>query len=205
MVYKNPIVERDERIFVLEKEKAELRSELPDLKEKLKKMTKQLDAEQKDKAQKDSRVSRAIKITEHRVAEAIKSDYTFLTDNPQMISLLALFQERADFEVDAENDLVKPILEEGFLQVISQDINDISQLSELKVPMDMVKERVGEVKNKVLEGLKGRWIKQSSGGGGTRRNSVSSLVSSQSKRDRESLEYFERTNKQRTTSPSHSN
>ena len=101
--------------------------------------------------------------------------------------------------------MVKPILEEGFLQVISQDINDISQLSELKVPMDMVKERVGEVKNKVLEGLKGRWIKQSSGGGGTRRNSVSSLVSSQSKRDRESLEYFERTNKQRTTSPSHSN
>ena len=70
--------------------------------------------------------------TEHRVAEAIKSDYSFLTDNPHFISLLALFQERDNFEVDVDQDIVKPIQEEGFLQIISKDISDMENLPKVK-------------------------------------------------------------------------
>ena len=73
MIYKKPIADRDERISVLEEENEELQNNLPILREELKKATKQLEVEQKDKAKKESRVSRAINITEHRISEAIKS------------------------------------------------------------------------------------------------------------------------------------
>ena len=199
LIYKTPIMERDERILTLEKEKDELNSDLPELKEKVKKLTKQLEAEKKEKTLKEIRVSKAMNITEQRVAEAIKSDYSFLVDNPQLITILSLFQERSEFEVDMINGVVKPIQEEGFLEVICKDINDITEPAELSIPMDMVKERVGEVKNKVLEGPKRRWIKND---GGSRRNSISSMVSSQSKRDRESFETDGRMNRQRLASPS---
>ena len=142
-----------------------------------------------------------MKITEHRVADAIKADYAFLTDNPQMISLLALFQERDNFEVDSATETVKPIQEDGFLQVVSQDIHEMTQLSELPVPMDLVKERLGAVKNKVLESLKGRWIKAGEGGSRPRRYSNASWISTQSKRNRSSVESDERTNRQRVDSP----
>ena len=78
-------MERDEQRIVLEKEKDKLKTELPELNENYMKLTKQLDVEKKEKAQKESWVSRAMKITELRVAEAMKSDYAFLSDNPELI------------------------------------------------------------------------------------------------------------------------
>ena len=84
-------------------------------------------------------------------------------------------------------------------------INPLNKISLVQdfVPMDLVKERVGEVKNKVLEGLKGRWLKPIGEDGRRRRNSMSSIVSSQSKRDRDSLETDMRTSRPRVTSPAH--
>ena len=100
---------------LLERVKKEFETELPQLREQLRKVTKQLEVEKQDKKNKVSRASRAVKITEQRVAEAIKSDFGFLTNNPQILSLLALFQERDDFEIDLESEVVKPINEETFL------------------------------------------------------------------------------------------
>ena len=200
--FKTPIMERDEKISNLEKEKLELCRELPELKEQVMKLTKQLEVEKKDKALRENRVSKAIKMTEHRIADAIKTDYSFLVDNPQLITLLTLFQERSDFDVDIENEIVKPIEDDGFLEVITNEIDNISQPGELPVPMDLVKERVGEVRNKVLEGLKRRWIRKE-GNEASRRNSICSMISSQSKRDRESLETDERSNRPRVVSPNH--
>ena len=202
IVYKTPIMERDDKINNLERQNKELSSELPELKEQVTKLTKQLEAEKKDKALKESRVSKAMRITEERVAEAIKTDYTFLVDNPQLITLLALFQERSEFDVDVENEVVKPIEDQGFLEVITNHIESITHPGELPVPMDLVKERVGEVKNKVLEGLKRRWIRKD-GNGASRRHSISSMISNQSKRDRESLEPDARNNRPRVISPNH--
>ena len=196
LVFRTPIAERDEKILILEKEKEEIQTELPLLKEQVTKLSKQLEVEKKDKALKQNRVTRAMQITEHRVAEAIKSDYTFLTDNPELLSLLALFQERDDFNVDSDNKIIEPIKEDDFLSNISKNIHDKSKPPDFQV--ELAKERFGEVKNKVLEGLKGRWIKPNR----DRRDSLGSFASNRSKRDRESLESDPRINKQRVTSPS---
>ena len=134
-------------------------------------------------------------ITEHRVAEAIKSDFTFLTENPELLSLLALFQDRDDFNV-VENKVIEPIKEDAFLENISKSIHDPNASPEFEG--ELAKERLGEVKNKVIEGLKGRWIKPGSNG---RRDSIGSFASDKSKRCRESLETDPRNSRQRVASP----
>ena len=55
-------------------------------------------------------------ITEKRLAEAISLDPSYLKDNPHLVTLLALFQERDDFDVDTENQIIKPVHEESFLK-----------------------------------------------------------------------------------------
>ena len=137
-----------------------------------------------------------MKITEHRVAEAIKSDFTFLTENPELLSLLALFQDRDDFNVDSENKIIEPIKEDAFLENISKSIQDPNASPDFEV--ELAKERLGEVKNKIIEGLKGRWIKPGCNG---RRDSIGSFASDKSKRCRESLETDPRNSKMRVTSP----
>ena len=183
VIFKSPVAERDEKIQELENELTNLQKDLPALKESLVKVTKQLEVEKKEKSLKETRVAKAMDITEHRIAEAIKSDFSFVVDNPQLIALLALFQDRDNFTVDAENETITPIQEEGFLRVMSLDISS-TEFSEQSVPADLAKERLSDVKLKVLESLKGRWIRRNS----ERRNSIVSLGSSQSKRGRESLE-----------------
>ena len=66
-------------------------NEVPHLKEQLIKSNKQFEVEQKEKKlkkQKQARQNHALKITEHKVAECIKSDTGFLKNNPHLISLL---------------------------------------------------------------------------------------------------------------------
>ena len=115
-----------------------------------------------------------MKVTEQQV---FKSNHTTITQHPQLISLLALFQDRDDFIVDHENQTVKPVQEEHFLEEISKDIELLSQEKDLPLPRDMYKERLGDVKNKLLDGLKVRWMKS-----GTR-GSTASQLSNISKRD----------------------
>ena len=120
--YKTPIAERDEQIQALQEEKARLEIERPNLLEKLTKANKQLEAERAAQKQKNTKFHQAMKITEQQVSEAIKSTHTTIKQHPQLISLLALFQDRDDFAVDHENQTVKPVLEEYLLEEISKDI-----------------------------------------------------------------------------------
>ena len=95
-------------------------------------------------------------------------------------------------------EIVEPIKGDGFLQVLSENINECKEVSELAVPVEEVKERLSEVKNKVLESLKCRWIKP---GPQSRRNSNASQLSTQSKRDRESPDVESRSPCLRFSSP----
>ena len=144
----------------------------------------QLEIEKKNKKLKQTRQAHALKITELKVAESIKSDPGFLKDNPHLISLLALFQEREDFEVDEENMSVKPVNEEQFLCAIEKNIEQLdANLKADAISKDKVlrKERIVEVKNQVLESVKARWISPAGSG---RRLSNASQLSTASKRGR---------------------
>ena len=73
--------------------------------------------------------------------------------------MLALIQDWDNFTLDYENQIVKPIQEDCFLGEISKYIEDISKQQELPLPRGLYQERLSDVKNKLLEGLKVRWMK----------------------------------------------
>ena len=137
-------------------------------------------------------------ITEKRLAEAISLDPSYLRDNPHLVTLLAVFQERDDFNVDTENEVVKPVHEETFLKETFMNVMNLSnQQSETQpIGLDQCKERIVDVKNQLLESVKQRWIKPG------RRNSICSLASTNSKRDRDEDIAADRSNRQRTSSNS---
>ena len=179
-VYKNPIIERDEKISTLQKEQLELKKQLPNLQENLLKAKMELEAMQKAQNLKTNRFRKAALVTEQKVAETIRTDPSFLTNNPHLISLLSLFQDRDDFNVDTENGMVRPVQEKDFLKGIVKDIESLSNQTDVtSSESDLYKERLGEVKNLVLESVKKRWIRPG------RRDSTASLMSSNSKRGRE--------------------
>ena len=180
MLYKNPIVERDEKIQSLQKEHQDLKGQLPALQETLMKTKMELAALQKSQTLKATRFRQAASVTEQKVAETIRYDSNFLSNNPHLISLLALFQDRNDFNVDADNDTVEPVFEHEFLKGVGKTIDDIAAKTELlPSEAELLKERLGEVKNQVLESVKKRWIRPG------RRDSSASQMSRLSKRDRE--------------------
>ena len=166
------------------------------LQENLMKASKQLEALEKNQNQKFNRYRQAALVTEQKVAETIRTDPSFLTNNPHLISLLSLFQERDDFDVDTENDTVKPVLEEDFLKGVAKDIDTIS--SQPKVSLseaELYRERLGEVKNLVLNSVKKRWIKPG------QRGSNASQLSVNSKRGREVDSVAKKVSKQRAHLP----
>ena len=121
-------------------------------------------------------------------------DPSYLKDNPHLVTLLAIFQERDDFNVDTENDIVKPVHEDTFLKII---IDITSQQKEiLPEQLEQCKERLGDVKNQLLDTVKQRWLKPG------RRNSFGSIVSGSSKRDRDEVSP-NRSNRPRVISPQH--
>ena len=128
--------------------------------------------------QKNNQISHASSITEKKLAQAISLDPTYLKDNPHLVTLLAVFQERDDFEVDTENEVIKPVHEDSFLKETLKTVLDLaSQSSEsLPVQVDLCKERLGDVKNQLLESVKQRWIRPG------RRDSIGSITSNNSKR-----------------------
>ena len=198
-IYKSPIVEKDEMIKALVKEKEQLGKELPILKEDLTKVKSQLSAVQKSVKQKSKQINQASSITEKRLAEAISLDPSYLKDNPHLVTLLAIFQERDDFDVDTENEIVKPVHEETFLKETEKNVMDLTSQQTEILPdhVEQCKERLGHVKNQLLDSVKQRWIRPE------RRNSICSIASSTgSKRDRSEVSP-DRSNRQRTTSPIH--
>ena len=110
-------------------------------------------------------------------------------------STLSAFTGFVFFQNVAENSNPSHCLK-GFLENICKTINEPGEAPDFEV--ELAKERLGEVKNRVIEGLKGRWIKPQ---GRERRESVGSFVSTKSKRDRESLETDMRYSKPRVASP----
>ena len=177
-MYKNPIIERDEKIAYLEKEQLQLRRELPALRESLTKANKNLEAAQKNNIQKMNRYKQAALITEQKVAESIHTDSKSLNSNPHLIPLLALFQDRDDFEVDIANEAVKPVKEDLFLKYVAEDIEKSTRHKDISTSeVELYKERLVEVKQQVLEKVKARWMRPG------RRDSICSQASS--KRDRE--------------------
>ena len=126
----------------------------------------------------------------------ISEDPSNLEGNPDLVPLLAIFQERDDFNVDAENDVIKPVHDEHFLEETLKSLENLSsQHPEIK--MDQCREGLGNIKNQLLESVKHRWIKPG------RRNSMSSsIVSGGSKRDRDDKSPPARnSSRQRTSSP----
>ena len=97
-------------------EKEKIEKEFPELKENLSKTKSNPTALQKKVKQKSHQISQATEITEKRLAEAISLEPSYLRDNPHLVTLLAVLQERDDFDVDAENGVIKPIHEDSFLK-----------------------------------------------------------------------------------------
>ena len=194
VVFKTPVAERDELIQTLQDQKSELEAEVPQLKEQLTKVSKLLEIERNMQKQKYNKDIQVKKIIDKQVSESIKSDYSLLSKNRQLISLLALFQDRDNFIIDEENQTVKPVQEQDFVEEITREIEGFIQETELPLPRELYTERLADVKNQLLEGLKIRWLKKS------RRWSNASQLSLGSKRDREE-ENIERSNKLRVQSP----
>ena len=117
-----------------------------------------------------------------------------LSENPDLVPLLAILQERDNFDVDSENEVIKPVHEEHFLSETLKNVENLScEHPEIKI--DECKEVIGSIKNQLLESVKLRWIKSD------RRQSIggSSIVSCGSKRDREEAT-VERNSRQRRSS-----
>ena len=119
-----------------------------------------------------------------------------MTNNPHLISLLSLFQDRDDFNVDTENDTVEPVQEQEFLKGVVKDIEALTSQSDVSSSeAELYKERLGEVKNLVLTSVKKRWIRSG------RRDSTASQMSFNSKRGREDDVLAKKDSRPRVTSP----
>ena len=190
----------EKEMEILKQEAKKLQGDLPMLQESLTKTKYQLSAVQKTVKQREKQISQASVITEKRQALAISQgeDPAFLEDNPHLVTLLALFQERDDFNVDTENEIVKPVHEESFLKETLDNVMVLAseQPQTLPAQVELCRERLGDVKNQLLESVKQRWIKSG------RRNSICSLASESSKRSRTGEDDFEdRSHRIRTSSP----
>ena len=201
--YKSPIVEKDEQIVMLEKEKEclrleteKLKTELPNLKENLTKTKSHLSAVQKTVKQKSKQINQASTITEKCLAEAINLDPSYLKHDPHLVTLLAIFQDRDDFEVDTENQVIKPVHEDTFIQETVKNVTEFANEQDDSV-QGLCMKRLGDAKNLLLESVKQRWIPPG------RRDSISSNISGVSKRDRDE-DITDRSNRLRTVSPIHS-
>ena len=69
---------------------------------------------------KSKQINQAASFTEKRLAKIISLDPTNLEGNPDLVPLLAILQERDDFNVDAENEVIRPVHEELFLVTCKQ-------------------------------------------------------------------------------------
>ena len=201
--YKSPIVEKDEIILELRKEKEKLiqekealGKELPILQESLTKSQSKLNAIQKKVQIKSKQINQAASITEKRLAEVISLDPSNLAGSLDLVPLLASLQERDDFNVDSENLEIKPVHEDSFLEETFKNVINLSS-THPEIEIDQCKERIGNIKNQLLDSVKQRWIRPG------RRNSMSSSINSGtgSKRDRLEDRSEDRETRQRMASP----
>ena len=150
--YKSPIIEKDEQIQALLSEQESLRleneklkKELPTLQESLTKTTSKLSPVQKKVHQKSKQINQASFITEKRLAEAISLEPAYLRDNPHLVPLLAILQERDDFDVDTDTQVVKPVHEDTFMKETIKNVMELTTKNSelLPIQVDQCKERHG--------------------------------------------------------------
>ena len=145
---------------------------------------------------KTKQISQATAFTERRLAEMISLYPSSLNGNPDLVPLLAILQERDNFIVDVDNDEIRPVHDELFLGETLKTVVDLSSQNP-EIQIEECKERLGTIKNQLLNSVKQRWIRPD------RRQSIgSSIISGGSKRDRED-QALDRVSKQRTLSPNH--
>ena len=89
------------------KERDVLVKEIPHLKENLSKSESKLCAVQKSVKVKVRQLNQASAFTERRLAELISLNPNSLDINPDLVPLLAILQERDNFSVDTENEVIK--------------------------------------------------------------------------------------------------
>ena len=108
--------------------------------------------------------------------------------------LLAILQERDNFSVDSENEVIRPVHEDHFLSETLKNVENLSS-EHPEIQVEQCKEVISNIKKQLLESVKQRWIRPG------RRQSIggSSIVSCGSKRDREESS-FERSSRQRRSS-----
>ena len=89
---------------------------------------------------------------------------------------------------------MKPVHEDTFLKDTMENVLSLSNEESTgpHVELDQCKERLGDIKNQLLESVKRRWIKSG------RRNSMCSLGSTNSKRDRDDDQFSDRRSRPRT-------
>ena len=177
-------------------EKEDIGKEVPQLKENLTKAESKINAVEKAVRIKNKQISQATAFTERRLAEMISLNPASLDGNPDLVPLLAILQERDNFNVDVDNDEIRPVHEDLFLGETLRAVVDISGRNP-EIEIDKCKERIGTIKNQLLNSVKQRWIRPD------RRHSIgSSIMSGGSKRDRED-QSMDRVSKPRTVSPNH--
>ena len=95
--------------------------------------------------------------------------------------------------MDQDSEVVKPVHENDFMMETKKNIMEITATnSEMpKIQVDLCKERLGDVKNQLLETVKSRWIRPD------QRNSICSDASS--KRDRDDDSVAEKSSRPRTS------
>ena len=147
----NPIVEKDTRIQLLEKEQ----EKMPALEQELKNTKAVLRARRKEQAMEDVQFKLAKNITEQRTAENIKNSPSCPSIYPHLVSMIVVFQERDQFTVDPATADIKPNKEEYFLQTICNDVNLYADQEDSPLfSKQDYKERLLSLKSKVLEKIK---------------------------------------------------
>ena len=148
-IVQKPVEKMAKRIEKLEKENEIIKkhsTELRNVKENLKNQGLMLLKE-------EARISHANKLTEMKAVEFITSDPHPLQDDPHLLSMLALLQDRDQFEVDPVLHLISPISEDTFLCTISEGVSNFLAKNP-KVPRESYLEKVKVMKEQVLVKLK---------------------------------------------------
>ena len=134
-------------------EKENLGKDLPICQENLTKAESRLGALEKAVKLKTMQISQASAFTERRLAEVISSGPSSLEGNPDLVPLLALLQERDNFNVDTENELIQPVHEADFLCETLKNVESLSS-RDPGIVLEECKVRLGDVKNQLLESVK---------------------------------------------------
>ena len=175
----SPLEEKDALITEMKKKMEDLNEQIKTMNEMRETLTK-VKAEnnhiKKTSKQLTQKLNLTRKTSELKLAEIISTGVTMESDSPHLVTAFSATLCEDDFELDVENDQIKP-RNESFLKNIEQncDLTDAGQ-----------KERFGQIRNQVLDRFKKLLINSPGRGRASSissRCSISSRASNSMKRD----------------------